>query len=78
MSRCIGRFLLGFVWIAGVAGAQQDPGGPLLVSPEWLKEHLEDRNLVILHVGDETKFGAGHIPGEEYSVQFAQRRNWPG
>jgi thiosulfate/3-mercaptopyruvate sulfurtransferase len=63
MSHTIGRLVLGFVFIAGSSGAQQNPREPLLVSPQWLKEHLEDRNLVILHVGDETKFPAGHIPG---------------
>ena len=62
MSRVISRFLVGFVFIAGVSGAQQSPREPLLVSPQWLKEHLDDRNLVILHVGDPKKFSAGHIP----------------
>ena len=63
MSRMIGRFLLGFVFTAGVSGAQQNPRESLLVSPQWLKEHLTDRNLVVLHVCDPTKFSAGHIPG---------------
>ena len=66
MSRTIGRVLLAFALVTGVAGAQQDPREPLLVSPEWLKEHLKDPNLVILHVGDETKFAAGHVPGARY------------
>jgi thiosulfate/3-mercaptopyruvate sulfurtransferase len=66
MSRTIGRVLLGICVLTGVAGAQQDPREPLLVSPQWLKEHLKDPNVVILHVGDQTKFGAGHIPGARY------------
>lgn len=59
MSRTIGRALLAFAFVTGVAGAQQDPREPLLVSPQWLKEHLEDPNLVILHVGDEGGSSAG-------------------
>ena len=62
MSRIITRVLLGVAFISGVAGAQ-NPRETLLVSPQWLKEHLNDRNLVILHVGDPTKYPAGHIPG---------------
>jgi len=48
--------------MSGVSGAQ-NPREQLLVSPQWLKEHLNDRNLVILHVGDPSKYPAGHIPG---------------
>jgi thiosulfate/3-mercaptopyruvate sulfurtransferase len=35
----------------------------MLVSAGWLAEHLQDRNLVILAVGSDTDFTAGHIPG---------------
>jgi thiosulfate/3-mercaptopyruvate sulfurtransferase len=66
MSRTAVRLLLGLVVLSGIAGAQQDPREPLLVSPQWLKDHLADPNLVILHVGDRRKFGAGHIPGARF------------
>lgn len=36
---------------------------PLLVDTGWLASHLQDRNLVILHVGTQADFDAGHIPG---------------
>jgi len=35
----------------------------LLVSSTWLSRHLNDRNLVILHVGDLASYDAGHVPG---------------
>jgi thiosulfate/3-mercaptopyruvate sulfurtransferase len=50
-------------------GAQAAPGGSgdqLLVSATWLAAHLQDPNLVILHVvqsGDKTEFAKAHIPG---------------
>jgi len=37
---------------------------PKLVSPEWLKEHLKDKNLVILEFGNiQSYLFEGHIPG---------------
>jgi thiosulfate/3-mercaptopyruvate sulfurtransferase len=35
----------------------------MLVAPEWLATRLNDPSLVILHVGSERDYGAGHIPG---------------
>jgi thiosulfate/3-mercaptopyruvate sulfurtransferase len=40
-----------------------EPALPLLVSPAWLAAHLEDRNLVLLHVGEGDGYRARHIPG---------------
>jgi thiosulfate/3-mercaptopyruvate sulfurtransferase len=39
------------------------PGKPLLVTSGWLKEHLHDQNLVLLHVGDPKAFDTAHLPG---------------
>jgi thiosulfate/3-mercaptopyruvate sulfurtransferase len=36
---------------------------PLLVSASWLKSHLLDKNLVLLHVGDPRAFEKEHLPG---------------
>lgn len=41
-----------------------------LVSPAWLKQHLNDKKLVILDVYDgnqKTAFAAGHIPGAQFT-----------
>jgi thiosulfate/3-mercaptopyruvate sulfurtransferase len=35
----------------------------LLVSTEWLANHLRDESLVILHVGSQKDYDEGHIPG---------------
>lgn len=41
----------------------------LTVSVEWLAEHLNDKNLVLLHVGDRAEFDAGHIAGAQFVTQ---------
>jgi thiosulfate/3-mercaptopyruvate sulfurtransferase len=42
---------------------------PLVVTSAWLAEHLEDRNLVLLHVGDPNEYPAAHIPGARFVSQ---------
>ena len=39
---------------------------PLLVDVNWLSSHLNDRGLVILHVGPKADYDAGHISGARY------------
>jgi thiosulfate/3-mercaptopyruvate sulfurtransferase len=54
--------------LAHVAPAQSDRER-LLVSPEWLGEHLKDPKLVLLQVGmmdGQDDFAKGHIPGARY------------
>lgn len=50
------------VFAAASAGAQS-PRERLLVQPAWLAEHLDDPNLVLLHVGEEGVYARAHIPG---------------
>ena len=38
----------------------------LLVSTAWLAGHLNDRNLVILEIGDQDAYTKGHIPGAQF------------
>ena len=39
------------------------PRDKLVVEPAWLAQHLADKDLVILQVGDKPSYDAGHIPG---------------
>ncbi len=48
---------------AALAGS---PRESLLVSPSWLAGHLEDPDLVLLHVGTKEGYEAGHIPGARF------------
>ena len=44
---------------------------PLLVDAAWLSQHLNDRNLVVLQVDDESDYRAGHIPGARFTSMGA-------
>jgi CubicO group peptidase (beta-lactamase class C family) len=46
---------------AAIASAAQNPS--MLVSGDWLAAHLKDESLVILHVGSQRDYDAGHIAG---------------
>jgi thiosulfate/3-mercaptopyruvate sulfurtransferase len=39
---------------------------PMTVSTEWLEEHIDHKNLVLLHIGDKKEYDAGHIKGARY------------
>lgn len=59
------RFLGSFLAVAAVAAAASHPD--MLVSPDWLAQHLADSKLVILHVStNRTAYDAGHIPGARF------------
>jgi thiosulfate/3-mercaptopyruvate sulfurtransferase len=38
----------------------------MIVSTEWLAQHLQDRSLVLLHVGDKKEYDTAHIPGAQF------------
>jgi thiosulfate/3-mercaptopyruvate sulfurtransferase len=48
------------------AGAFASPRQNLVVDANWLKAHLADPDLVLLHVGDKAEYEAAHIPGARY------------
>ncbi len=51
--------------LAGTAAAASRPD--MLVSTDWLAQHLADSKVVILHVsGNRTAYDAGHIPGARF------------
>jgi thiosulfate/3-mercaptopyruvate sulfurtransferase len=59
------RFSLSFLALAACASAAARPD--MLVTPEWLSEHLNDPKVVILHVSaGRTVYDAGHIPGARF------------
>ncbi len=48
---------------ASTAPAPAGADGNLLVSASWLAQHLQDPDLVLLHLGDRAGYDAGHLPG---------------
>jgi thiosulfate/3-mercaptopyruvate sulfurtransferase len=38
----------------------------MLVSTTWLAQHLTDRDLVVLHVGNKAQYDSGHVAGSRH------------
>lgn len=45
------------------------PREAVTVSTDWLRVHAKDADLVLLHVGEESGYKAGHIPGARFVRQ---------
>jgi thiosulfate/3-mercaptopyruvate sulfurtransferase len=55
------------VCLQAVHSGENKPGGDLLVPTEWLKQHLNDPSVVVLHVAfARGEYVAGHIPGARF------------
>jgi len=54
--------LAAFLLLAA-SGAAASPRQSLVVTTPWLRAHLGDPDLVLLHVGDKDEYEAAHIPG---------------
>jgi thiosulfate/3-mercaptopyruvate sulfurtransferase len=67
--------ILGMLCLSATGFAQVKPAGEgvrseLLVSTQWLAEHLKDPKVVVLHVADNAlDFKRGHIPGARFLDQ---------
>ena len=61
MGKALLAALLILTCAAGAEAAT--PRDALVVNTTWLAGHLTDKDLVILHVGSEAGYKAGHIPG---------------
>lgn len=48
------------------AQEKSDPRAAVLVSTSWLAKHLNDPDLVVLHMGPRKEYDAGHIPGARF------------
>ncbi|MBL8112780.1 MAG: sulfurtransferase [Acidobacteria bacterium] len=54
-----------FLAVPAQAGSPRDA---LVVSADWLKGHLSDPDLVLLHVGDKDGYAEKHIPGARHTM----------
>src|SRR5713101_5333753 len=66
--------LLIFLLAGSLSSAQQKSAAnsatadrePMLVTVDWLADHLNDTSLVLLQVGEKKDFDRGHIPGAQF------------
>lgn len=58
-------FFIAILWSEGAATAEAGKIRPeMIVSAQWLAEHLNDPKVVVLHVAEKrSDYDAGHIPG---------------
>ena len=54
------------VLLSTAAGAQHDNRSTVLISPAALAQRLNDRNLVLLHLGERAQYDSAHIPGARF------------
>ena len=63
MTRTFGSLFL----VPLIAAAAPAVRSDMLVSTDWLAQHLKDPKLVVLHVSRDRKaYDAGHIPGARF------------
>lgn len=60
------RKWLGLLLLTASSAFARDP---LVVNAAWLNAHLNDPDLVLLHVGDKDQYAAAHIPGARLASQ---------
>ena len=65
----LGLFLLGVFTVGSLLDCrrvQAKVRGSMIVSTDWLAHHLNDKSVVLLHVGDKKEYDAAHIPGAQF------------
>jgi thiosulfate/3-mercaptopyruvate sulfurtransferase len=60
---CAALAVVGALAATVPAAPAQTPRDQLLVTPAWLAAHIDDPDLVLLHVGEADEYAAAHIPG---------------
>lgn len=61
---------LAIVTVVGVAVTARAQAAPardsMIVTTEWLAQHLKDADLLLLHVGEKKDYDAAHLPGAQF------------
>ena len=57
--------------LSTIASAQENKSSgpvrePMLVTVDWLADHLKDPSLVLLQIGDKKDYDKGHVPGAQF------------
>jgi thiosulfate/3-mercaptopyruvate sulfurtransferase len=81
VALCLSVSLVGGAAGETPTGSKAAAHPELVVSTQWLADHLGDPHLVIVHVGhDESDYRAAHIPGARYLAmnKFATGQTKPG
>jgi len=63
------KHLMPLLLLLAMPALSASPRDSMVVSADWLRAHLHDKNLVLLHVGDKAEYEAKHIPGAILAAQ---------
>lgn len=78
MSPHVTLSLLASLLAAGTSSASAQ-SAPVLVSAEWLAQHLNDPNLVVIHAAQQrSDYDAGHVPGARWLAWQSYTVSTPG
>jgi thiosulfate/3-mercaptopyruvate sulfurtransferase len=66
MRRALSLSALLLVCLTAVDAQTPTPRDSMLVTASWLAAHLQDANLVLLHVGDKAEYDLRHLPGARH------------
>jgi thiosulfate/3-mercaptopyruvate sulfurtransferase len=58
--------LAAFLAVQTAPATAADARSDLVVTAAWLHEHINDANLVLLHLGDEKEYATAHLPGARH------------
>lgn len=67
--------------LAACSGEQASPANGILVSTQWLEDHINDPDLVLLHSGTYEVYDSVHIPGARliipgnFTINTPEKRN---
>jgi thiosulfate/3-mercaptopyruvate sulfurtransferase len=66
-QRVLTIVIISFVFMLGSAIAQTQPAADMLFQTDWLATHLNDADLVLLHIGaGRSSYDAAHITGARF------------
>jgi thiosulfate/3-mercaptopyruvate sulfurtransferase len=61
------KTLIALLLLFALPALAASPRDSMIVNASWLRAHLGDANLVLLHVGDKAEYDAKHIPGAVFA-----------
>ena len=71
LTKTSSLFAFVLLFLSMTASAQENKSSgparePMLVTVDWLADHLKDPSLVLLQIGDRKDYDKGHVPGGQF------------
>jgi len=66
LAACRASTQQGATSASAAPNARAANAAPMLVDTKWVAEHINDRDLVVLHVGTKAQYDSGHVAGSRH------------